>query len=102
MLRYQHGQKYDPHWDYFIDNVNGRPENGGQRILTVLMYLSDVEEGGETVFPSADQKVQGPGWSDCARQGLAVKPVCCARGGFIISVCGCAACVADARMGRAT
>lgn len=75
VLRYQHGQKYDAHWDYFIDSVNGRPENGGQRLVTVLMYLSDVEEGGETVFPSADQKVQGPGWSDCARQGLAIKPV---------------------------
>jgi hypothetical protein len=32
--------------------------------------------GGETVFPdvSADLKVSGPGWSDCALQGLAHKP----------------------------
>ena len=27
--------------------------NGGQRVGTVLMYLTDVEEGGETVFPSS-------------------------------------------------
>ena len=34
------------------------------------------EEGGETVFPAAppEMRVSGPGWSACARQGLAVKP----------------------------
>jgi hypothetical protein len=32
--------------------------------------------GGETVFPDADKsaRVSGPGWSDCAKQGLAHKP----------------------------
>jgi hypothetical protein len=38
------------------------------------MYLSTPEEGGETVFPRASTKVAGPGWSECAREGLAVKP----------------------------
>jgi hypothetical protein len=28
-----------PHYDYFHDTVNARPENGGQRVATVLMYL---------------------------------------------------------------
>ena len=32
-----------------------------------------MEEGGETVFPDADKKVSGPEWSECAKQGLAVK-----------------------------
>ena len=35
----QNGQQYKPHEDYFHDKVNARPENGGQRIATVLMYL---------------------------------------------------------------
>ena len=48
ILRYERGQKYDPHFDYFTDDENVK--HGGQRVATVLMYLSDVERGGETVF----------------------------------------------------
>ena len=52
VLRYEPGQKYDPHFDYFTDKVN--IARGGHRIATVLMYLTDVAKGGETVFPSAE------------------------------------------------
>lgn len=52
VLRYEHGQKYDPHYDYFSDKVN--IARGGHRLATVLMYLTDVTNGGETVFPSAE------------------------------------------------
>ena len=31
--------------------------------------------GGETTFPAAGQKVEGEGWSDCARGKVAVRPV---------------------------
>ncbi|KAK6117345.1 hypothetical protein DH2020_048936 [Rehmannia glutinosa] len=54
VLRYEPGQKYDPHYDYFTDKVN--IARGGHRIATVLMYLTDVEKGGETVFPSAEPR----------------------------------------------
>lgn len=49
ILHYEHGQKYEPHFDYFSDKYN--IEHGGHRTATVLMYLSDVKRGGETVFP---------------------------------------------------
>ena len=65
--------RYTPHYDFFHDDLNSQKESGGQRIATVLMYLSTPEEGGETVFPSAGVKVAGAGWSDCARAGFAVK-----------------------------
>ncbi|CAA3020817.1 probable prolyl 4-hydroxylase 3 isoform X1 [Olea europaea var. sylvestris] len=76
VLHYEEGQKYEPHFDYFLDEFNTK--NGGQRIATVLMYLSDVEEGGETVFPAAKGNFSSvPGWnemSECAKRGLSVKP----------------------------
>eukprot|EP00889_Picochlorum_renovo_P004771 jgi/Picre1/31801/NNA_007150.t1 len=73
LLRYVDGQKYEPHTDYFHDKVNSDVSHGGQRIATVLMYLSTPEEGGETVFPHAEPKVEGDEWSECAKKGLAVK-----------------------------
>lgn len=76
VLHYEVGQKYEPHYDYFLDEFNTK--NGGQRIATVLMYLSDVEEGGETVFPAAKGNYSAVPWwnelSECGKDGLSVKP----------------------------
>ncbi|GAQ82073.1 Oxoglutarate/iron-dependent oxygenase [Klebsormidium nitens] len=74
ILRYQHGQKYDPHHDFFSDKVN--IQRGGHRIATVLMYLNTVGKGGETVFPTATPhpRQKDGTWSECAQKGLAVKP----------------------------
>ncbi|GFS31029.1 oxoglutarate/iron-dependent oxygenase [Actinidia rufa] len=75
ILHYEHGQKYEPHFDYFHDKAN--QELGGHRVATVLMYLSDVKRGGETIFPNSEAKDTQPkedNWSDCAKNGYAVKP----------------------------
>ncbi|WP_336775704.1 2OG-Fe(II) oxygenase [Paenibacillus sp. MMO-58] len=47
VLRYQPGEQYHPHFDYFTPG-----SNMNNRISTLVMYLNDVEEGGETYFPS--------------------------------------------------
>jgi prolyl 4-hydroxylase len=52
--RYQPGQEYKPHWDYFPVTANYWPamlKTGGQRSWTAMIYLSPVEAGGETHFP---------------------------------------------------
>ncbi|KAK7848433.1 probable prolyl 4-hydroxylase 7 [Quercus suber] len=75
VLHYLHGEKYEPHFDYFHDKENQKL--GGHRVATVLMYLSNVEKGGETVFPNSVSKVSQPkedDVSDCAKNGYAVKP----------------------------
>ncbi|KAH7421160.1 hypothetical protein KP509_13G043000 [Ceratopteris richardii] len=69
VLRYQLGEKYEAHYDFFHDQKN--QALGGHRVATVLMYLSNVDKGGETVFPNApDRRVKNDSWSDCAKRGL--------------------------------
>ena len=56
VLRYETGQKYNLHHDADESDNNLAC---GPRILTFFLYLSDVDEGGETAFPAL---------------GIAVKP----------------------------
>ncbi|KAL4309097.1 hypothetical protein GQ457_01G023460 [Hibiscus cannabinus] len=70
VLRYERDQFYKPHHDYFSDRFNVMR---GQRIATMLMYLSDDVEGGETYFPKA-----GTGVCSCGGKivkGLSIKPI---------------------------
>lgn len=47
-------------------------------IIIFNRYRSDVEEGGETIFPDANVNASSLPWynelSDCAKRGLSVKP----------------------------
>jgi len=56
VLKYDLGQKYNPHMD-FSGGAQGTLACG-PRILTFFLYLSDVEEGGETAFPHLDIAVK--------------------------------------------
>ncbi|WP_456277507.1 2OG-Fe(II) oxygenase [Bacillus sp. AK128] len=48
ILNYQVGQEYKAHFDFFAST--NKPVNN-PRISTLVMYLNDVELGGETYFP---------------------------------------------------
>jgi predicted 2-oxoglutarate/Fe(II)-dependent dioxygenase YbiX len=54
ILHYSVGEQFRPHHDFLDPGVPGFAEHlkkFGQRIATVLIYLNDDYEGGETVFP---------------------------------------------------
>lgn len=57
-LHYAPGQQYKSHHDYFLptqsDAIHSLElQKGRNRFATFFIYLSDVEEGGETSFPDA-------------------------------------------------
>ncbi|MGY1424563.1 2OG-Fe(II) oxygenase [Lysobacter sp. A289] len=64
VIRYQPGEEYRPHVDYFspgqieINRAEGR-DFGGQRIATFLLYLRVPEQGGETFYEHAGITVKG-------------------------------------------
>ncbi|SEH87174.1 prolyl 4-hydroxylase [Halobacillus karajensis] len=62
ILNYKPGQEYKAHYDYFKSkgNVTNNP-----RISTLVLYLNDVEEGGETYFPHMNLSIS-------PHQGMAV------------------------------
>ena len=60
ILRYRPGAEYKPHYDYFDPAQPGTPEilkRGGQRVASLVMYLSSPQRGGATVFPEANLDV---------------------------------------------
>ena len=79
LLRYRDGQKYSDHTDGLIS------ENGGKRIATILMFLHEPTEGGETSFVLGNplgkvkERIERTKdqFSDCgyrSGKGFAVKP----------------------------
>ncbi|MDB9908168.1 2OG-Fe(II) oxygenase [Gammaproteobacteria bacterium] len=54
VVHYERGTEYKPHFDSFDQSTElGKKywEPGGQRMITALIYLNDVEDGGATYFP---------------------------------------------------
>ncbi|XP_052192720.1 probable prolyl 4-hydroxylase 9 [Diospyros lotus] len=72
ILRYEIGQRYVSHFDAF-DPVEYGPQQS-QRVASFLLYLSDVEEGGETMFPFENGSNTGKEYDYEKCTGLKVKP----------------------------
>jgi prolyl 4-hydroxylase len=55
LQKYQVGNEYQAHFDWFDPEVPGSTkhlEKSGQRLATIILYLTDVDEGGGTSFPA--------------------------------------------------
>jgi prolyl 4-hydroxylase len=68
LLHYEAGAESTPHVDYLTAGNQANRESiarSGQRVGTLLMYLNDLEGGGETVFPQL-------GWSVVPQRGQAL------------------------------
>jgi prolyl 4-hydroxylase len=60
VLQYGPGAEYKPHYDYFEPGEPGTPsivQRGGQRVATLVMYLSEPARGGGTTFPDIHMEV---------------------------------------------
>ncbi len=58
MLHYGPGQEYFPHRDYLPpETLAANQPEAGQRAITLLCYLSEVDAGGQTIFPKPNRIV---------------------------------------------
>lgn len=60
VLRYRPGGQYPPHFDFLDPAIPGSAQSiarSGQRVSTLIVYLNDVVEGGETIFPEVGLSV---------------------------------------------
>jgi prolyl 4-hydroxylase len=79
VLRYGPGTRSTPHFDFLVPGNAANEQSlrrSGQRISSLVAYLNDVPQGGETIFPLA-------GLSVCPQQGNAVYFEYCNRRGQV-------------------
>ncbi|XP_068324422.1 probable prolyl 4-hydroxylase 9 isoform X3 [Pyrus communis] len=72
VLRYEIGQKYDSHYDAFNPMEYGQQKS--QRFASFLLFLSNVEEGGETMFPFENGAEMGMSYDYKKCIGLKIMP----------------------------
>eukprot|EP00899_Mesostigma_viride_P021807 jgi/Mesvir1/29628/Mv21480-RA.1 len=74
VLHYETGDYYSPHVDSIPDNEQ---DSSGQVHISVFLYLSTPERGGELVFPNSklgQHQTGGPEWTECGSSALGVRP----------------------------
>lgn len=79
ILHYRQGGEYRPHFDYFPPEDAGSQQHlrrGGQRVSTMVIYLSAVEDGGGTNFPEV-------GFTVVPKKGSAVYFEYCNEAGVV-------------------
>ena len=62
VLHYAVGEQYERHWDFLLPGLPGSATSlaqFGQRTATLLIYLNDGFEGGETDFPDLGLRYKG-------------------------------------------
>lgn len=82
IIHYEKNQHYYTHYDWFDKQSNAYYAGGGNRYITVLYYLTNVEKGGETAFPMTNQdfrekKIRASNTEICSPsfECLKVKPI---------------------------
>jgi len=70
VVRYRKGEEYTPHHDFVSPSINKRHQPS--RFATLLIYLNDVDEGGETRFPRAVNNYNADGLEIMPKVGRAV------------------------------
>jgi prolyl 4-hydroxylase len=71
VVRYRkNGEEYQPHHDFVYPSVNHRYQPS--RFATLLIYLNDVPEGGETRFPRSLNNYNAKGLEISPKAGQAV------------------------------
>jgi prolyl 4-hydroxylase len=68
VLRYRGGEQSVPHYDFLMANNAANAASlarSGQRVSTLIVYLNDVQRGGQTAFPES-------GLAVTPRQGCAL------------------------------
>jgi len=70
VVRYKKGEEYTPHHDFISPSINNRYQPS--RFATLLIYLNDVKEGGETRFPRAVNDNNSEGLEITPKAGSAV------------------------------
>jgi len=51
MQRYREPRDANAQKDFYVPHYDSQPEHERKRVATLIMYLEEPEEGGETIFP---------------------------------------------------